>query len=185
MLYTKLLIVIILMTSILFTACEKTPIIPNEEELITTLQYTLTPLDGGNSIVFSFQDLDGDGGNPASISGGVLEANKTYSGVLVLLDETQNPSEDITSEILAEAAEHQFFFESTIQDVTILYSDNDNNGNPLGINTTLTTKQTGSGTIKITLRHEPNKDALGVRAGNIANAGGETDIEVIFDINVQ
>jgi hypothetical protein len=34
----------------------------NEEELITTLIYELTPADGGSSVTFSFTDLDGDGG---------------------------------------------------------------------------------------------------------------------------
>ncbi|HBK71516.1 MAG TPA: type 1 periplasmic binding fold superfamily protein, partial [Flavobacteriaceae bacterium] len=35
------------------------------------------------------------------------------------------------------------------------------------------------------LRHEPNKSASGVSDGDITNAGGETDIEVIFNITVQ
>ena len=43
----------------------------------------------------------------------------------------------------------------------------------------------GSGTITVTLRHEPNKDAAGVSSGDIANAGGETDIEVTFNVEIQ
>lgn len=30
--------------------------IPNEEELITTLTFTLTPVDGGSPIILIFQD---------------------------------------------------------------------------------------------------------------------------------
>ena len=37
----------------------------------------------------------------------------------------------------------------------------------------------------MTLRHEPAKDASGVAAGDITNAGGETDIEVTFDVTVE
>ena len=37
----------------------------------------------------------------------------------------------------------------------------------------------------ITLRHEPAKTATGVSGGDITNAGGETDIEVVFDVTVE
>ena len=37
------------------------PEIPNDEEVITTLRYILTPVNGSDAIVFEFQDLDGDG----------------------------------------------------------------------------------------------------------------------------
>ena len=41
------------------------------------------------------------------------------------------------------------------------------------------------GTLKVTLRHEPNKSAAGVVGGDITNAGGETDIEVEFPIVIE
>jgi len=50
---------------------------------------------------------------------------------------------------------------------------------------TLTTDAAGSGTITVILRHEPDKGASGVNDGDITNAGGETDIEVTFDVTVQ
>lgn len=44
-----------------FVACEKDrPVIPNENELITTLNYTLTPTNGGTAVVLTFKDLDGE-----------------------------------------------------------------------------------------------------------------------------
>ncbi|MEZ7887763.1 MAG: type 1 periplasmic binding fold superfamily protein, partial [Flavobacteriales bacterium] len=61
----------------------------------------------------------------------------------------------------------------------------DEEGNPIGLSTVLTTGEMGSGTITVTLRHEPNKDAAGVSSGDIANAGGETDIEVTFNVEIQ
>jgi len=60
----------------------------------------------------------------------------------------------------------------------------DNNGNPIGISTRLSTGAVSNGKLKITLRHEPNKSAQGVKDGLITNAGGETDIEVEFPVNV-
>ena len=182
------------MFSLLFlTSCEKDepedPIIPNEEEVITTLNFTLTPDGGGTPVVLSFQDLDGDGGNAPTISEGTLDNNTIYNGSLELLNELEDPAEDITLEVAEEELEHQFFYETLfpteLSDVNIAYNDLDEEGNPIGLSTVLTTGEMGSGTITVTLRHEPNKDAAGVSSGDIANAGGETDIEVTFNVEIQ
>ena len=63
-----------------------TPIIPNEEEVITTVRYTLTPQGGGTASVFSFQDLDGDGGNAPVITADSLDANVTYTGAIEFIN---------------------------------------------------------------------------------------------------
>ena len=106
-------------------------IIPNEEEVITTLKYTLTPSGGGTAVVMTFRDLDGDGGNAPVITGGTLTPNTTYSAVITLLNETENPVDNITNEVAAEAEEHQFFYKATIIASTFTYSDNDVNDNPI------------------------------------------------------
>jgi len=169
-----------------FFACEKKePEIPNEEELITTVTYTLTPESGGTPIILSFQDLDGDGGNAPIITGGTLATNTTYNGSLELLNEEESPAEDITEEIEEEDAEHQFFFTTSVNGLTISYNDQDGDGNPVGLATKLTTTDTGSGSITVILRHEPNKAATGVANGVIDNAGGETDIEITFDVELK
>lgn len=159
--------------------------IPNEEELITTVNFTLTPTDGGDAVSLSFVDLDGDGGNDATITGGTLMANTSYTGSIELLNESESPAENITEEVEEEAEEHQFFFESTISDLTVTYNDQDADGNPIGLSSSISTGEAASGTLTVTLRHEPAKTAEGVAAGNIDNAGGETDIEVSFPIDVQ
>lgn len=171
----------------LVTSCEKNdPEIPNEEELITTLTYTLTPTAGGTAVVFSFQDLDGDGGGTPVITNGTLMANTTYSGTLQLLNETENPAENITDEVADEAEEHQLFYIiGNGLNAQIAYDDADGNGNPVGISTVVNTGDASTGTLTITLRHEPDKSASGVSGGDISNAGGETDIEVTFDVTVQ
>ncbi len=172
--------------TISFTACDPDdPIIPNEEELITSLVYSLTPSDGTAVKTFSFQDLDGDGGNAPIIMVATLEANTTYTGTISIMNEAEDPSINITTEIEEEDEDHQFFYETDVDGLSIAYGDQDGTGNPVGLKTTLTTGDAGSGTLKITLRHEPNKSADGVTAGIISNAGGETDIEVTFIVDVQ
>jgi hypothetical protein len=169
-------------------SCSKDdPIIPNEEELITTVTYTLTPNDGGQAVVFSFQDLDGDGGNEPIIQNAILSSGTTYSGTLELLNEVEDPVEDITDEVREEGADHQFFFQiSNGSNLSIDYNDSDVGGFPIGIETIVTTGEPqANGGLTIVLKHEPEKDASGVQSGDIANAGGETDIQVNFEFSIQ
>ncbi|MFT4679714.1 MAG: hypothetical protein ACI9HG_001830 [Flavobacteriales bacterium] len=186
---TTPLLLIFVLALLCSTSCKKDqpedPIIPNEEEVITTINFTLTPEDGGTPVVLSFQDLDGDGGNTPSIIGGTLTANATYNGELELLNELEDPAGNISEEVLEEAEDHQFFFQTSFSGLNIAYNDADANGNPVGLESILTTTEAGSGTLTIILRHEPNKEAAQVSSGDITNAGGETDIEVTFDIDVQ
>ena len=60
-------------------ACGEDPVAPNEEELITTLNLTLTPVAGGAAVVLTFQDLDGEGGNDPVITNGTIAANTNYN----------------------------------------------------------------------------------------------------------
>lgn len=160
------------------------PVIVNEEEVITTVRYTLTPSTGGTAKVFQFQDLDGDGGDDPIITGDTLDLNVTYNGSIEFLNEIESPAEDITEEVLAEGDEHQVFYQVTSGDFVITYTDQDGDGNPIGLTTTFESK-TMSGDLTVVLRHEPSKTASGVSTGDITNAGGETDVEVVFPVNVR
>jgi hypothetical protein len=177
----------IIIFALVFSSCKpEEPVIPNEEELITTLTYTLTPLNGGTPTVFSFTDPDGDGGNPPIFSIQPLEANTTYTGQIQLESQSGGISTDITPEIKAEAVDHQFFFvPSQGLGLSVAYADADTNQHPIGLATTLTTGSAGQGTLKVILRHEPGKNAPGVADGDIDLAGGETDIEVSFEVTIQ
>lgn len=171
---------------LLLSSCEKEdPIIPNEEEVITSLIYTLTSLDGSDIQIFSFEDADGDGGNDPVITNAVLKTNTTYNASISLLNKLENPAGDIGEEVLEEAEEHQLFFSTEITGLDITYADSDADNNPLGLSTQVTTAAADSGVLTITLRHEPNKSAAGVANGDITNAGGETDIEVSFNVTIQ
>ena len=184
----KRIVILSLLTGT-FVACsndDDTPPIINEEEVITTLTATLKPVGGGTDIILQTRDIDGDGPNPPVITvSGNLLANITYNGSLDLLNETESPAEPITEEIEEEDDEHQFFFQATNSIATFSYNDADSDGNPIGLSFILTTGNAGTGTITITLRHEPNKSASGVSEGNITNAGGETDISATYPVIVE
>lgn len=183
----------LLIASLIFVSCSddddnnNIPEPVNEEEVITTITATLTPAGGGTAIILQSQDLDGDGPNaPVVTVSGDLATNTSYSGSLDLLNETESPAESITEEIEEEALEHQFFFNVSNDLFDVAYDDVDADGNPVGLDFIVTTDATtGTEAFTITLRHEPNKEAAGVSAGDITNAGGETDIEVTFNVTVQ
>lgn len=184
----KFFLLCLALISIGFNSCGDDHDHENESELITTVVYTLTP-SSGVPVVMTFKDIDGDGGKaPVITTSGSLKSTETYNGSLVLLNESVSPAVDITKEINAEDEAHQFFFEVTgtlAGKLAITYEDKDSQNNPVGLKTKVKPSGTGTGKLKITLRHEPNKKASGVATGSIANAGGETDIEVSFDIEVK
>jgi len=179
----------LLILAIVFTGCsdDDPPAPVNEEEVITTMTIRLTPSGGGTAVTLKTQDLDGEGGNePVVTVSGNLTAGTTYDGIIELLNETETPAEDITEEVQEEADEHQFFYTiGTGLDVTTTYEDEDGDGNPIGVEFTLTANTASSGDLTFTLRHEPNKSASGVAGGDITNAGGETDITETFSITVE
>ncbi|WP_338733783.1 type 1 periplasmic binding fold superfamily protein [Mangrovimonas cancribranchiae] len=152
----------------------------HEEELITTVNYTLT--DGTNTVTLTFQDLDGEGGTDGVTTvSGSLAANTMYSGTIELLNETEDPAEDITVEVEEEGDAHEFFITSTISDIVVTKTDTDENGNPIGIISTLETGAVGTGSLTIVLKHEPTKPNNGTATG----AGGSTDVQVTFPIDVE
>lgn len=173
----------VLFSSLLFTACTEEPHPVNEHEVITTMTITLQPDGGGDDIILKTYDSDGDGEEePAVTVSGNLAANKTYNGSIELLNETEDPAEDVTEEIEEEDKDHQFFYTvGSGLNVTTEYSNNDSDGNPLGTKFKLTTGEASSGALTFTLRHEPNKP----NDGSLDDAGGETDIETTFDVTIE
>jgi len=174
----------LLASTLIFASCsdddDNTPDAVNEEEVITTLRVTLE--SGSDTVVMQYQDLDGDGPDAATVTvSGSLNANTTYDGSIVLLNEAEDPAENVTEEIEEEDLDHQFFYTvGSGLDATAEYGDADSEGNPLGLSFILNTGVASSGGLTFTLRHEPNKPNTGLE-----NAGGETDIEVTFDVTVE
>jgi hypothetical protein len=157
------------------------PEVINDEELITTVILTLTQ-ESGDQVVLTTVDLDGDGPDePETTVVGNFAENTQYTGAVQFLNETEDPAEDITEEVIEEAEEHQVFY--TISEglnITTTYVDFDSNDNPLGVNITLETGEASSGSLTVTLRHEPVKPNDG-----LDSAGGETDIATSFDVTIE
>ena len=157
------------------------PLPINDEELITTVILTLTP-ESGDQVVLTTVDLDGDGPDePVTTVVGSFSENTQYQGAVRFLNETETPAEEITDEVVEEADEHQVFY--TISEglnIQTTYEDQDSQGNPLGVQITLSTGLASEGSLTVTLRHEPVKPNDG-----LDSAGGETDIATSFDVSIQ
>lgn len=157
----------------------QTPV--NEEETITTITTTL--VNGAETITLTSRDLDGDGPNAPTITvSGNLKANTTYTGNVKFLNELVTPVDNLTEEIHEEGDEHQLFFQVPAALGIFTYTDADVNGKPIGLEFSYATGNAANGNLIVTLIHEPNKSADGVATGNITNAGGATDAQVVYPI---
>lgn len=150
----------------------------NEEEVITTLEVTLVPGDGGAAVTLKFYDADGEFGSVAPVVtvSGPLKAGVTYAAAISLLNETNEPAESISEEIAAEADAHLFCF--TARNLEIAYADEDENGLAIGLLTSWTAGAVGPAAVEITLRHQP-----GTKTGACPGTG-ETDAQVSFQLQV-
>ena len=154
----------------------------NEEEVITTMTVTLVNHQNGNDVVtMQTQDLDGDGPNaPVITVSGPLTAGTSYSGSIVWLNEMEDPAENVTEEIVEEQDEHQVFFSAAGVPMQFAYVDFDSNNNPVGTQFVLAPLGAGSGSVTITLVHEPEKPNDG-----LDTAGGSIDIQTTFPVTVE
>jgi hypothetical protein len=153
----------------------------NEEELITTLRVTMVETGAAGSSTFTFRDVDGPGGQaPTVFDSIVVNAGRNYTVTLQFLNESVSPADDITTEVLAEANDHQVFFAPTGVSITTLNLNKDGNGLDLGTTSTWNTGATGTGTMRITLKHKP-----GTKAAGDPVSKGDTDVEVDFPVRLK
>lgn len=175
----------------------------NEEEVITTVVLTFTPDGGGDAVEASWADPENDG-SPV-IDAIALAADTTYGLAVSFLNELEEPAEDITVEVAEEDDEHQVFvFGSAVEGpatgtnaeavVTHAYDDADAEGNPVGLANTITATATGSGELRVALRHLPAEDGTAVKVAGLAEdlatdgidaLPGATDVDVSFDLTVE
>jgi hypothetical protein len=169
----------------------RAPSCENEEEVITDVILTFTPVNGGEPVIARAQDPDGEGVLDLEILDDiVLEADKSYVLTIELLNTIED--EDITKEIEEEADEHMFFFQWTqgvFSDPTgngnvdnrndpVNYNDFDDNNLPLGLSTNWTTSVTlTEGEFRVVLKHQP-----GVKSATSTVEDGETDIDLTWKI---
>lgn len=153
--------------------------ITNEPELITTLILQMSDSAApATKIMVSFRDPDGSGGIQPVISDTLRMAKgKTYFASIVLLDETKMPVDTISKEVLKEADDHQLFFNVDGTPISVSYRDKDSKNLPVGLVTRWRTENIGTGSVKITLKHQ-----AGTKDGNMGT--GETDAEVTFKTKI-
>jgi hypothetical protein len=168
-----------------FNSCSNDDSPVNEEEVITTVIARF--VGGGQTITLTSRDTDGDGPNAPTITvSSNFATATTYTGSVQFLNELENPAEDISVEVAEEDLEHQVFYQISNSLGNFNYVDFDSEGKPLGLEFTFTTgANPGTGNITIILRHLLNKNAAGVSTGDITNAGGSTDADVVFPVVIQ
>lgn len=168
----------------------------NPEEVITDVNLTFTPEGGGAAVTAAAQDPDGDGPLPLQVSSDIqLIENTTYTLSMELLNaENPNDVEDITEEIREEDDEHMFFFgwtdglfgsptgDGNIDNRAdaVNYLDQDGSGLPVGLSTSWSTDNTGSGTFRVVLKHQPD----GLKTAASSSTDGDTDVDITWNIAV-
>ena len=179
-------VVLFLFLSSLFFSCKKEEVVPTDDnELITTVELIFTDANKKAS-TFSFQDKDGDGKTPPEkFDKIVLDKNMAYTMEVHMYDETKNPKLDITEDIESESDVHLFVFKI---DPASLFSlkaiDKDKNGLPIGLRSSGTTQNAvGTGKFNLILKHQPPVNGKAVKTGN--EAGGSSDIDLVFDLSIK
>ena len=174
----------------LLTACDDDPATPpedNEQELITQVTVTLTPVGGGAALTSSITDPDGLGAQPpqAATATLALAAGVTYNGTVEFLDASDpNDVEDITEEVEEEADEHRIFYIVTgVTGVTVPDAslDQDGNGAPVGLTYQVVADAAaaGTGTLRVVLSHYDDEPK-----GDGSEQSDETDADVSFPMTV-
>ena len=178
----KKLFLLALSFGLLLSSCKKDEPEPvQDNEFISTMRLTFT--EGSNKLIYSVKDLDGDGGKPPVSDVIKLLPNKTYSLTTEFLDETKSPIVNLTSEIEKESAEHLIVFESPASLLTITRTDKDSKNFEVGLKSTAKTAAAANGTLKVTLRHQPEVGGKPVKNGT--SSPGTTDFEGNFLVEVK
>ncbi len=180
----------ILFISVLsFTACSSDDDLPqviNEEEVITDVSLEITNATG-ETAVYTFTDpqyRDETYVSPVIL----LEENATYM-VEARFYNKSNPNnpEDITAEIKEERNAHFVTYAFANANVDLERTDGadaiDSDGIPIGISTKWTTNATASGEMVVRLIHEAEVKDITNPNGSVV--GGETDVEAIFDLEIE
>jgi hypothetical protein len=180
-----------LLGSLTLTACDSGE--PDdgagEEELITQVTLTLTPVGGGQALTITATDADGDGaGLTFSPNRLALTPGTTYAGSIQLLDTIND--ENITEEVEEEAEEHLFRYSFdpasagtvTITDTESDYTTVDENGGDFGVGldfeAVVAAGTSGNGTLNVLLYHFDE----GPKTSTTATSD-EIDVDIAFPVS--
>jgi len=169
---------------LLIYACEK-PRPINQEEIINRIELHLTD-SKGKSYEVRYFDEDGEGTKEPVADTLFIPSEEHFTCYIALFNTLVTPTANITSEIAEESAEHQFFYlTGPGSGLEFSYDDEDMMNHPIGLRFKLSSGGAESEKLNIILRHMPDKTAQYVMSGDITNAGGETDIDIIIPVVVK
>lgn len=162
----------LLLGIVTLSGCKKDDPEPDDEnELITTVELVFKK-SGSPDKVFTWSELSGT----ISVDTIQLEDGEIYELEARFLDESKTPVEDITEEVAEEDEDHQvFYFSNPGPLLTLTYQDADANALPVGLNMRVVTGDSGSGTLRVVLKHAP-----GEKDGNFST--GSTDVDITFPV---
>ena len=172
---------------VIFTSCKKeTGVELNDEEIITDVELTFINQLTGDSLHFNYQDPDGPGGLLPTQDSILLETSSNYKLILNLYNKTLNPIEDIGAEIEEEADAHRFYYATHANSgITIITSDADADGVPLGMKANVSTGNTTTGNLRIILRHYPGNPPDKAVSDLDNSPKSATDVDISFDLRVR
>ena len=178
----------IIFAALLFTSCKKDEEIEptDDNELITRVELKFTDVASKSTLTYTFQDKDGDPKTaPEKFDKISLTKGATYTMAIGVYDDTKSPVKDITEEIMEESDVHLFVFKTTPTSLlTATIQDKDKNGLPIGLDTKVLAASTaGTGKFNVVLKHQPELNGVKVKTGQ--EAGGSTDIDLLFDLEVK
>ena len=160
----------------------------HDSEMITTIQLSLRDSSDAESVLeWSDPELDG---NP-TVDSIDLTIGEEYSLALSFWNGAEDPAEELTEEIQDESEEHQIFFSGDVDGfdgaalISHSYLDQDSNGNPIGLDNSITALSEGEGVLVIGLRHIPEEDDVALKTANLLvdyQQGGESQIPGDWDI---
>ncbi|MBU3677004.1 MAG: hypothetical protein FGM54_07490 [Chitinophagaceae bacterium] len=179
--FSKAACIMAILFTLYLSACKpSTPPNPNEEEMISSVLIHLVDSSGVEADrTIIYRDLDGDGGNaPQRFDSIRLSKNKTYWSNLYFLDETKMPIDTISKEVNAEADEHLICYTPNGISMPIVVLDQDGNNLPLGLVSKWRTGASGTGALRIQLRHQPGNK-------NGSCDPGSSDIDLNFTLHIE
>ena len=175
----KLFTLIIFVAALIFVACsddDGSNIGVDPEEIKTVL---LAISDGTSENLFAYSDPDGNGGFPPEADTIKLAPNTTYGMAVSFLDESGN-GVNLTSKILTEADYHLVCYEISNNLMSNLnVTDQDSNGDPLGLQASWVTTDSSEGAMVLSLKVRPDKSVTAP-----CNTG-ETAVEATFPVEVE
>lgn len=177
----------ILVATMLLLSCKKKEENPQknpENELITTVQIKVS--DGTETKTAQWKNVAGYGnsGN-ITIDTLFLKQGSTYTGEIVLLNESNpNDIDTISYEVEEEAEDHQFFyFVQPTSLFTLNILDKDKNMVPIGLEFEVKNlSNVGTGSLRAVLKHQA---ALKPKSGQGDFTLGSTDVDISIPVKIK